>query len=117
MTATRPPHQRYVERPQFVRLFKHVFWNCQTCREQERQAITAIRRRKSRATPRPGERTMKSLLCRLLGHPDSLIQWGAWKSDEECGRYRLLTERCARCDAVIATRVQWEVDLPTGRAS
>lgn len=42
------------------------------------------------------------IACFVLGHPDSLVCWGPWASDREVGRYRMLTERCSRCDAVLA---------------
>lgn len=61
--------------------------------------------------------TLRRARCLIGGHPDSLVQWGAWKSDEECGRYRVLTKRCARCNAVIATRLLMETDLWPRRAS
>jgi hypothetical protein len=54
---------------------------------------------------------LRRLRCRLFGHPDTEIHWGGWRSDPECGRYRVVKEVCVRCSAVLSHRLLMESDL------
>jgi hypothetical protein len=47
------------------------------------------------------KRLWRELRCALFGHPDTRLCWGKWQDNFGLGRYRVVTERCVRCDGVI----------------
>jgi hypothetical protein len=47
---------------------------------------------------------MKRLWCALFGHADTVQVWGPWIDNFGVGRYRVATEECKRCRAVLALR-------------
>lgn len=49
--------------------------------------------------------TLRRVLCRLFGHPDSRIVWGKLDCDPEIGWSRTTIEQCVRCGAVLG--VAW----------
>jgi hypothetical protein len=47
---------------------------------------------------------LKRLRCALFGHADTVVVKGPWIDNVGLGQYRVATEECKRCRAVLALR-------------